>query len=382
MPSIHRREGRPHWYAAFYNSDGLRALKSTGTDDKKEAMRRCLEWAEASKTGREGRLTQERARKVLADIFARANKETMPASTVKEYMEHWLAKKELEVEESSLVQYRSARNALLDHLGAKANRPIETIALRDVSALRDTLARRMAAASVNKTMKILGGVWRQARKDGLLDDDLFSKVSPVKGSSGNRRPFTLAELKLILDVADSEWRGMILFGYYVGARLSDSASLTWANVDLTSGDLHYTAQKTKRPMHVPLANPLIEYLMALPSSDNPQAPLFPSSPEGNRSGTLSNRFYNIMVSAGLVPKRTHEKEKGGRASKRVLNELSFHCLRHSAASALRNHGVTDVVAMTLLGHESAAIARHYTKIDRATLRRAVDALPNLTSKEK
>jgi len=382
MPSIHRRDGRPYWYAAFYNSDGLRALKSTGTDNKKEAMRRCLEWAEAAKTGREGRLTQERARKVLADIFARANKETMSASTVKEYMEHWLAKKELEVEESSLVQYRSAGNALLDHLGAKANRPIETIALRDVSSFRDAMARRMAAASVNKVLKILGGAWRQARKDGLLDDDLFSKITPIKGARGTRRPFTMDELKLILNVADTEWRGMILFGYYVGARLSDIAGLTWANVDLASSDLHYTAQKTKRPMHVPLAGPLVEYIMALPSSDDPQAPLFPTAFEGNRTGTLSNRFYNIMVDAGLMPKRTHGKQKKGREAKRTLNELSFHSLRHTAASALRNHGVTDVVAMALLGHESAAIARHYTKIDRATLRRAVDALPNLTSKEK
>ncbi|MEI6168844.1 MAG: tyrosine-type recombinase/integrase [bacterium] len=378
MPSIHKRDGRPYWYAAFYNGDGLRSLKSTGTNDKKEAMRRCLEWAEASKTGREGRLTQERARKVLADIFARSNKEMLPTSTVREYLESWLSKKELEVEESSLVQYRTARNTLLDHLGAKANRSIETITLRDVSALRDTLARRMAAASVNKTLKILGGVWRQARKDGLIDDDIFSKISPVKGLQGKRRPFTGEELKLILGVSDNEWRGMILFGYYVGARLSDIASLTWANVDFANKELHFTAQKTKRPMHVPLAGVLVQYLMALPSSDDPHAPLFPSSYEGNRSGTLSNRFYNIMVSAGLVPKRSHEKAKGGRDSRRVLNELSFHCLRHSAASALRNNGVTDVVAMTLLGHESAAIARNYTKIDRSSLRAAVDKLPDLT----
>ena len=35
-----------------------------------------------------------------------------------------------------------------------------------------------------------------------------------------------------LSVADDEWRSMILFGLYTGARLSDVASLTWENIDL------------------------------------------------------------------------------------------------------------------------------------------------------
>ena len=90
MPSIHKRAGRSHYYAAFYNADGTRALKSTGTNDRAKAMRLCVEWADAAKEGREGRLTEKRVRKVMADIFARANKEKMPAGTVAEFLEWWM----------------------------------------------------------------------------------------------------------------------------------------------------------------------------------------------------------------------------------------------------------------------------------------------------
>lgn len=375
MPSIHKRDGRPYWYAAFYTADGTRALKSTGTHDRKEAMRLCLEWAATAKEGREGRLSEYRARKVIADIFARANRESMPSGTVREYLDGWLAKKDLEIAESSMVQYRLAVNSLLDHLKVKSDKPIESITARDVSAFRDTLARRSSAATVNKAMKILGSAWRQARKDGLLDDVVFSRVDRVKGPESKRRPFTMAELGRILAVCDREWRGMVLFGYYTGARLFDLARMTWANIDLETAEVHFTMQKTGAPMNIPLAQPLRDYLIELPSSDDPSAPLFPNAYAVNRTGTLSNRFHDIMHSAGIVALREHQKEKDGRRAKRNISPVSFHSLRHTAASALRNHGVTDVVAMAILGHESPAVAQRYTKIDSSTLRRAVDALP-------
>jgi hypothetical protein len=41
-------------------------------------------------------------------------------------------------------------------------------------------------------------------------------------------------------------------------------------------------------------------------------------------------------------------------------------------------GATDVVAREIIGHESAAISTSYSHIDTATLRTAIDKLPNIT----
>jgi integrase len=40
--------------------------------------------------------------------------------------------------------------------------------------------------------------------------------------------------------------------------------------------------------------------------------------------------------------------------------LSFHSLRHTAVSLLKDAGVPDAVVMALVGHESTAISQRYT----------------------
>jgi integrase len=66
---------------------------------------------------------------------------------------------------------------------------------------------------------------------------------------------TFDELRLVLSVADEEWRSMILFGLYTGARLSDVASLTWENVDLAAKELRFIARKTGKTIILPLDAP-------------------------------------------------------------------------------------------------------------------------------
>jgi len=58
--------------------------------------------------------------------------------------------------------------------------------------------------------------------------------------------------------------------------------------------------------------------------------------------------------------------------------LSFHCLRHTATSLLKNAGVSDAIAMDIIGHESKAISANYTHIETNTKRKALNALPDVT----
>src|SRR5262249_43257692 len=138
-----------------------------------------------------------------------------------------------------------------------------------------------------------------------------------------RRPFTLPELKRILEAANDEWRGMILFGLYTGQRLSDIANLTWQSLDLQRNEVRLVTSKTGRRQIIPLASPLVRYLESLPSSDKPDAPLFPkifdTAQRHRYAGNLSNQFYNILVAAGMVKKKSHKvdpENRKGRSAKR------------------------------------------------------------------
>lgn len=61
------------------------------------------------------------------------------------------------------------------------------------------------------------------------------RVKLLKSTAeSKRRAFTFNEIKRILKVCgdDTEWRGLVLFGLYLGQRLGDLARLTWRAVDL------------------------------------------------------------------------------------------------------------------------------------------------------
>jgi integrase len=92
---------------------------------------------------------------------------------------------------------------------------------------------------------------------------------------------------------------------------------------------------------------------------------------------LSRQFSELLVAAGLREPRPHNSRGIGRAGKRQAFELSFHSLRHTAVSLLKDAGIPDAVVMALVGHESAAISQRYTHVGLEALQRAAESLPEV-----
>lgn len=383
MASLRRLPNSPYWIACFTLPDGRRTQRSTKSVDRKEAQRIANKYEDVAETGRDRRLTETQARKVIADIFAISNRDVLPSSSIKDYLESWLKRKELEASAPTHQRYSTVVEHLLKFLGAKAGLDIAHLSSKEITGFRDHLANRFTSGTVNISLKILRSALAQARRDGLIDVNEAERVTMirVKAREQSRRPFTLGELRQIMAVANAEWRGLILMGLYTGLRLSDVATLTWANVDLQQREIRVVSGKTDRQQILPIAQTLLKYLEALPSSDDPNGPLFTEAfaarQRSQYGGTLSNQFHLILVSAGLAKKRPHTKSGEGRSAKRAPSELSFHSLRHTATSLLKNAGVSDVVARDIIGHESVAVSRNYTHIDSETKRQAVDKMPDI-----
>ena len=382
MASVHRVDGTPYWHCFFYLPDGRRTHRSTGTTDKRKAVSICMKMADASSAAKEGRLIETRARETIADIFAVGNREALPTATVKEYLAGWIDRKRLEIAATSIGEYERIALGFVEFLGARANRHMDAITTREAAAYRDHLAKRVSGATVNKTLKIIRSAWNRAVRDGIVPDNIFARVDRVKTRRAHtKRAFTLPELKRLMQVATGEWRSMIMFGLYTGQRLGDIATLTWHNVDTTVGEIRLQTAKTGRQQILPIAAPLARHIGTLCAGDDPGQPLHPVACEiverEGRTGTLSRQFYDVMVSAGLVPKRTHESQGKGREAKRKVNSISFHALRHTATSLMKNAGISPAIVQEFIGHESAAVSRVYTHIETESMRRAADALPDI-----
>jgi integrase len=152
--------------------------------------------------------------------------------------------------------------------------------------------------------------------------------------------------------------------------------LTWLNIELHAGIINVLTEKTKRRQVLPLAEPLSRHLQTL-AGDNPNAPLCPNL-HGKNASWLSKQFYDVMVKAKLAEERDHQSTGKGRDAKREKSQISFHSLRYNTTSALKSSGVSDSVAMDIVGHETVSVSRNYTKIDEEAKRAAINKLPDIT----
>lgn len=381
MGSLHRRPNTKYWWAAWYGPDGRQIYRSTKCTDRNDAAQVLAAWEKVASRARAGVLTEEQVRRVAADMFFRATGDTVKRATVKEFLEGWAKRKELEVADASAGEYRRIAEGFIEHLKGRAEKDISQVTPAQVTAWRDLTAGRVSAGTCNKYLKILRGAWNQALREGVAASNPFAAVRTLKARQSfetTRRAFTLDEVRRILSVADGEWRGIILFGLYTGQRLSDITSLTWNQIDPVEGVVRFVTAKTGAVLDIPLAGPVLDWIGKAKVPKSARAPVFPLADAASVSQN-SRAFAKILVAAGLRKELPNHKGAGkGRNAKREASEVTFHCLRHTATSLLKNAGVSDVVAREIIGHKTEAISRAYTHIESKTMKRAIDALPDVT----
>jgi integrase len=391
MASVHRQAGKPNWFCSFsiWNPDANRwhrVFRSTKTKNKRQALEIARAWQKAARKAHSGLLNAESARAIIAegvsDVLLATSAESLPSASIKAWCDSWLQAKSVEISESSLVRYRQVIERFTEYLGdTKSNRDLATLHASDVARFRDAIAKERSSETANLSLSVLRSCFGEAVRQGLLTANPAASVKLLKSSNeSRRRAFTLPEIKRILKACDQEWRGLVLFGLYVGQRLGDLARLTWRAVDLEQGEIAFTARKTGRRIVLPLMKPLLDYLESLSTSDDPDAFIFPNAAKHKRTGSLSNQFRDILVDAGLVApiKHWHANSGKGRKSARETSEISFHSLRHSAVTMLKAAGVSDFMAREIVGHDSAAISRQYTHLTTDDKRRAMAQLPDVS----
>jgi integrase len=350
-----------------------------------QAMEICRTWHKAAIRARNGKLSVDAAREVIAqgvsDVFAATSAESLPSASIGAWCNTWLQAKSIEAEQSTHARYRRIVDRFLESIAVRAKRDLSTLQASEIARFRDREAKELSRATANLSLKVLRVCFGEAVRQGLLAVNPAVRVPVLKASDKSaRRAFTLSEIKRILKACGdhAEWRGLVLFGLYLGQRLGDLAKLTWRAVNFETGEIAFTTRKTGRRIVLPLLQPLSDYLCALAVSDNPNAYIFPRAASAKRTASLSNQFREMMADAGLVESRTHEATKQGRSQARETSELSFHSLRHSAVTMLKASGLSDVFAREIVGHESAAISRQYTHLSTDDLRTAMQRLPDVT----
>ena len=291
-----------------------------------------------------------------------------------------------EVGAATVDFYRQTLNGFLQFLGERASAEISSIERSDIINYRALLAKRLSAKTVNHRTKTLRLVFEFAVRQRHIWQNPAAFVKAVRNNEPRvRRPFTLDEVRKLLEIADPEWQTLIKLGLYTGQRLGDLVRLTWGDVDFDRELITLTTAKTRRRLIIPMARPLLEHLRRYLNSRVliPEMPVHPKSFKmlKNAHGgvvTLSNHFGNLLAECGLRTKKPHHIiVADGRDGRRVRYELSFHCFRHTAVSILKEAGVPQSVVMELIGHYSEQVSAMYTHTGLEALKKAAAALPEV-----
>ncbi|HZS17409.1 MAG TPA: tyrosine-type recombinase/integrase [Candidatus Udaeobacter sp.] len=381
MASLIKRPTSQFWVACFTDRTGRRLKRSTATANRKLAQKIADNYEAAACRKR----TALQVRRVISSLHQEIAGEEVLQTTLRAFVDSWLERKEPEIAQATASFYRNAANKFLAFMSDRADADLTEINRDDIIRFRNDESKRFAPKTVNHEIKFLRMIFRAAKRDALISDDPAEFVDTVRrGKAMVRRPFSIAEIKAVLSVADPEWRSMILFGLYTGQRLGDVATLTWQNIDLQQGEIRLVTHKTYKTLILPMAAPLRKHIEALPVSDDPVTPVhrraFAIVTKQGKSGHLSNQFADLLAQAGLREKKPHRKTGTtgiGRGRGSASGGLSFHCLRHTAVTMMKEANVPAAVVMELVGHDSERMSDIYTHVGAQAMQKAADSLPDV-----
>ena len=372
MASIVRRKKSRFWTACYTNREGRQLKRSTKTTDKRQALQIAMELERVERQANAGAITTIQLRKVLSDVSERINGDSLIAPSVEDYLNDWLKGIGARNRVATIERYGKTKRLFLESLGDKAQKPVTSLTPKDIETfLNERLKTGVAPQTAIIDLKTINTAFRRAEAYGIILKNPVAAVQMPKNNASEREVFTHEEVQKMLNaVPFLEWQTLILFGYFIGARLSDCVHMKWENIHPEQGVIIYHQQKTNKKVTVPMHFHVIEHLKYISTfgTTGLMCPKLSTKGSGGKHG-LSEGFKRIVIKAGLDPMEV--KGKGIRN----FTKRTFHSLRHSFNSALANAGISEEVRMKLTGHSSKAMNTRYTHMQVAMLKNAMAELP-------
>jgi integrase len=221
-------------------------------------------------------------------------------------------------------------------------------------------------ATVNRRMACLRHLFSKAFEWKIIDSHPCHGVKQFKESNRRLRFLTAEECKTLLDACpstDPTLRQIIELALNTGMRKSEVLRLKWEHVNLRQEYLEILDQKNGEYSTIPLDKRALEILRSIPRRfDSPY--VFNGKIKGQPFWDLKRQFEEAM-------------------KKSKLEGVTFHTLRHTAASHMVMSGVPLATVKEILRHKDYAMTLRYAHLSSEHTRAAMNALgASLTVKSK
>lgn len=216
---------------------------------------------------------------------------------------------------------------------------------------KTTLSQNSAVSYFNKVKVAL----KQAYKDGILQSDLNTKITPIKAAETRREYLTIEELnKLVKTPCNNDLlKRAALFSALTGLRFSDIQKMVWNELKYIEGQgyfLNFSQKKTKGIEYYPISEQAYSFCG---TQGEPTTKVF----EGLEYSAYHNKHLFQWIGAAGISK-----------------DITFHCFRHTFATLQLFNGTDIYTVSKMLGHKDLKTTQIYAKIVDDTKRKAADKI--------
>jgi integrase len=213
--------------------------------------------------------------------------------------------------------------------------------------------------TLNQGLTVLKSFFQYFVDSGQILANPAALIPRFKEEAATIIGFTPDEAKVLLKASHSDknsdyWTPMILLGWHYGMRLGDTACFQRPFVDFTKKRVNFIPMKRKRKEIILPLHPDVDLALSKVPLECGQY-FFPLGRDRYYfGGSLSTQFKDIVRSAGLG------------------STLTFHCLRHGAATRMIKAGVRTTTITEIIGWESPAMLQRYIDRDEEDIALALE----------
>jgi integrase len=182
---------------------------------------------------------------------------------------------------------------------------------------------------------------KEAFSKGLLTEDLYSLVKPIKVNETHRERLELAELQKLIStpIRPDVMKRAAIFSALTGLRFSDVKALKWSELRGRPGKhyFQYRQQKTMVAEYMPISEDAARLM-------------------GNRKDGDEVVFKNLAYSSIRVFLVRWLAKAG------IYKNVTFHCFRHTYATLQLEFGTDIYTVSKMLGHKHIKTTQVYAKV--------------------
>jgi site-specific recombinase XerD len=213
----------------------------------------------------------------------------------------------------------------------------------------------LAVATINRRMACLKHFLHKAEEWGLIAENPARCTKLHKENNRRLRFLTIEECKILLGSCPSLTLNQIIeLALNTGMRKSELLRLERDHANLRQGFLEILNQKNGEYDTIPLNKRAIEILRSIPRRLDSKY-VFPGKKPGKPFKDLKRQFEKAVTKA-------------------KLEGVTFHTLRHTAASYLVMAGVDLATVKEILRHKSISMTLRYAHLSPKHKQSAVEAL--------